>query len=64
MRQETDFTRLRWNKSSHSEGGGAQCVEVSYLPAAVFVRDSKDPASVLTFSAVAWAAFVERPLGD
>ena len=31
-----------WRKSSHRSGNGA-CVEVTHLPEAIAVRDSKDP---------------------
>lgn len=53
----------RWFKSSYS-GNGGQCVEVAanlVAPCGVVpVRDSKDPAGpALTFSADAWAAFVD-----
>ncbi|MEW9517666.1 DUF397 domain-containing protein [Streptomyces tubercidicus] len=51
---------LAWRKSSYSNGGDANCVEVSDgFPGAVPVRDSKTPTgSVLLFPAAAWAAFV------
>ncbi len=50
-----------WRKSSHSGDEGA-CVEMALLPAAVAVRDSKDPAGpVLVFSPAAWAAFAGAP---
>ena len=32
-----------WRKSTHSNSSGAECVELAGLPAAVAVRDSKDP---------------------
>ncbi len=49
---------LDWHKSSYSDSEGGQCVEVAATPAAVHVRDSKDPdGPTLTFSADAWAAF-------
>ncbi|MCZ4097105.1 DUF397 domain-containing protein [Streptomyces sp. H39-C1] len=47
-----------WRKSSHSTGEGGNCVEVAAHPAAVHVRDSKDPdGPALTFTPAAWAAF-------
>lgn len=48
-----------WRKSSYSGGNGSDCVEVARaLPAAVAVRDSKDPdGPKLLFAPVAWAAF-------
>ncbi|MGW2916905.1 DUF397 domain-containing protein [Streptomyces angustmyceticus] len=49
-----------WRKSSYSNGGDANCVEVSDgFPGAVPVRDSKNPTGgVLLFPADAWAAFI------
>jgi hypothetical protein len=48
-----------WRKSSHSGGNGGDCVEVAAaLPAAIAVRDSKDPDGPrLIFTPAAWAAF-------
>lgn len=35
-----------WRKSSYSGGNGGDCVEVAAVPpAAIAVRDSKDPAA-------------------
>ena len=51
--------RLVWFKSSHSSNEGGECVEVAVVPAAVHVRDSKNPAGArLTFGREEWAAFV------
>ncbi|WP_033220830.1 DUF397 domain-containing protein [Kitasatospora phosalacinea] len=54
-----DLRDATWRKSSHSANGG-NCVEVSdNFPAAVPVRDSKDPhGPALVFPAAAWSAFV------
>ncbi|WP_055590780.1 DUF397 domain-containing protein [Peterkaempfera griseoplana] len=54
-----------WRKSSYS-GANGQCVEVAVPgPAAVAVRDSKDPhGPSLTFSPEAWAAFVAAAGAD
>jgi hypothetical protein len=47
-----------WRKSSYSSDEGGNCVEVAAHPAAVHVRDSKDPAvGDLTFTPAAWSAF-------
>jgi hypothetical protein len=47
-----------WRKSSYSGDEGGACVEVAAHPAAVHVRDSKDPtAGDLTFTPAAFAAF-------
>ncbi|OLZ71666.1 DUF397 domain-containing protein [Streptomyces sp. IMTB 2501] len=49
-----------WRKSSYSDGGDNDCVEVADgYPGIVPVRDSKTPASrPLVFSAASWSAFV------
>lgn len=57
---------LRWFKSSYSDGGGGQCVEVAVCPrttaAAIHIRDSKNPAGgIVTVSGEAWAAFLAVP---
>jgi len=48
-----------WRKSSYSGGNGGDCVEVARtLPAAIAVRDSKDPdGPKLIFTKADWAAF-------
>ncbi|MFA7767328.1 DUF397 domain-containing protein [Streptomyces sp. NRRL S-448] len=56
-----DVNVLFWRKSSHSNGDGGECVEVSDdLPGAVPVRDTKlaGAGPVLVFSAAAWAPFI------
>jgi hypothetical protein len=52
---------LAWRKSTYSSGGGnGDCVEVAGEGELVAVRDSKNPsADILTFTPVAWAAFVK-----
>lgn len=35
------MSELVWRKSSYSDGGGGECVEVSHTPVAIHVRDSK-----------------------
>ncbi|MFF0724886.1 DUF397 domain-containing protein [Streptomyces sp. NPDC004134] len=55
---------LDWRKSSYSGSEGGNCVEVAATPAAVHVRDSKDPdGPTLTFSADAWHAFTDFASG-
>lgn len=50
---------LTWFRSTHSDTGGGNCVEVAFGPGAVLVRDSKDRAGArLTFTPGAWADFV------
>jgi len=48
-----------WRKSSYSASNGGNCIEVARtLPAAIAVRDSKDPdGPKLIFTPQAWAAF-------
>ncbi|MET7934357.1 DUF397 domain-containing protein [Streptomyces sp. NPDC005322] len=48
-----------WHKSSHSDSTGGDCVEVAPTPAAVHVRDSKNPTGPnLCISSPAWSAFL------
>lgn len=52
-----------WFKSSHSSGGGGECVEVAVV-GHVLVRDSKDVGGpVLTLTPEAWSGFV-RAAGE
>ncbi|MFE6978995.1 DUF397 domain-containing protein [Streptomyces sp. NPDC057682] len=47
-----------WRKSSHSGSDGGECVEVAAHPAAIHVRDSKNPEGPsLSLAPAAWAAF-------
>ncbi|MBW8483944.1 DUF397 domain-containing protein [Actinomadura parmotrematis] len=49
-----------WRRSLRSTSG-ENCVEVAALPAAVAVRDSKDPdGSRLAFGRACWADFAAR----
>ncbi|MFJ8697279.1 DUF397 domain-containing protein [Streptomyces roseolilacinus] len=53
-----------WFKSSHSDPGGGNCVEVAHAPGAVHVRDSKDTGiTPLTLSPTAWTAFLAHAAG-
>jgi hypothetical protein len=48
-----------WRKSTHSGSEGGQCLEVAAHPAAIHVRDSKNPGGPsLTLAPAAWASFV------
>ncbi|MCM2577970.1 DUF397 domain-containing protein [Streptomyces meridianus] len=50
---------LAWFTSSHSGGGGGECVEVAAGTAAVHVRDSGNRTGpVLDFTPEQWASFV------
>ncbi|MGW2261009.1 DUF397 domain-containing protein [Streptomyces sp. NPDC001780] len=47
-----------WHKSTHSGDEGGQCLEVATHPAAIHVRDSKNPTGpMLTVAPTTWAAF-------
>lgn len=59
-----DFPSVFWRKSSHSDSEGGACVEVAAFPAAVAVRDSKDPEGPrLVFGRAAFSVFA-RGLRD
>lgn len=38
-----DLSEVTWRKSSRSEGGGENCVEVASAPGHTLIRDSKNP---------------------
>ncbi|MEU2899285.1 DUF397 domain-containing protein [Streptomyces sp. NPDC001273] len=60
MSRNLDLIAVTWRKSSYSEGGDGNCVEVADgLPTVVPVRDSKLPhGPVLHFPTTAWTAFL------
>ncbi|MEU8993678.1 DUF397 domain-containing protein [Streptomyces caniferus] len=60
MTTASDLAGATWRKSSYSDGGANNCVEISDgFPGAVPVRDSKNPEGpVLLFPAAAWSDFV------
>ncbi|MGP2436739.1 DUF397 domain-containing protein [Streptomyces sp. JW3] len=60
MNGKPDLTGVTWRKSSYSDGGGTNCVEIAEgAPALVPVRDSKvADGAVIVFRRDAWAAFV------
>ncbi|SOE12589.1 protein of unknown function [Streptomyces sp. 2323.1] len=55
-----DLVGAMWRKSSYSDGGADNCVEVADgFPGAVPVRDSKNPEGpVLLFPAAVWSGFI------
>lgn len=55
---------LHWVKSSYSDEGGNNCVEIALAGNAVAVRDSKKPAAVLTFSPNSFSALVRSVTTD
>ncbi|WP_031479169.1 DUF397 domain-containing protein [Streptomyces bicolor] len=61
MTRTPDLSTAVWRKSSYSEGGANDCVEVADgYPGIVPVRDSKAPeGGVLVFGASSWSAFAQ-----
>jgi hypothetical protein len=55
-----------WQKSSHSGNSGGNCVEIAgVLPAAIAVRDSKNPDGPnLTFTPARWRTFTDWVKAD
>lgn len=50
-----------WRKASYSGNNGGNCVEVARAPAAVAVRDSKDPDGPrLAFTPADWREFTSQ----
>jgi hypothetical protein len=60
MNRAPDLSTAVWRKSSYSDGGGTNCVEVAdNCPGVVPVRDSKLSASpVIVFGEDSWSSFV------
>ncbi|MFJ4723060.1 MULTISPECIES: DUF397 domain-containing protein [Streptomyces] len=60
MNRAPDLTAAAWRKSSYSDGGGTNCLEVADdHPGIVPVRDSKSPdGPILVFGASTWTEFV------
>ena len=51
---------LEWRKSSYSEMGDNDCVEVCFDGAAVLIRDSKNPTGPeLRVSTEVWSIFID-----
>lgn len=65
MSRTPDLDTVTWRKSSYSDGGQNNCVEVADgLPAVVPVRDSKTPhGPVLSFPVTTWTAFLSTLKG-
>ncbi|MEU7430522.1 DUF397 domain-containing protein [Streptomyces sioyaensis] len=60
MKTTPDQAAVVWRKSSYSNGGDANCVEIADgFPGTVPVRDSKNPEGpVLLLPAAAWSGFI------
>ncbi|WP_033312353.1 DUF397 domain-containing protein [Streptomyces iakyrus] len=60
MMPTLDLTTAVWRKSTYSDGGANNCLEVAdNCPDVVPVRDSKLPHSpILVFGASPWASFL------
>ncbi|MGA5503277.1 DUF397 domain-containing protein [Streptomyces umbrinus] len=60
MKYTPDLSTAAWRKSSYSDGGANNCVEVADgYPGLVPVRDSKTPQGpALVFGAEPWALFL------
>ncbi|MET9531171.1 DUF397 domain-containing protein [Streptomyces sp. NPDC006649] len=66
MNRRPDLSIATWRKSSYSDGGDNNCVEVADdFPGIIPVRDSKaaPTGAALVFPDTAWAAFVEFTAG-
>ncbi|MFD4502015.1 DUF397 domain-containing protein [Streptomyces sp. NPDC058457] len=66
MTRTPDLSNAMWCKSSYSDGGDNNCVEIAFgHPGTVPVRDSKLPvACPLVFSAASWSGFVAGVKGE
>ncbi|MFD3618433.1 DUF397 domain-containing protein [Streptomyces sp. NPDC058676] len=60
MKRTPNLSTAVWRKSSYSDGGGTNCLEVADgYPDLVPVRDSKVPdGRALVFGTAAWSAFL------
>lgn len=53
------MSQLKWRKSSYSDSGGGDCVEVAAAPALVHVRDSKRAdGPMLNLPSASWHRFL------
>ncbi|MCX4725942.1 DUF397 domain-containing protein [Streptomyces sp. NPDC090052] len=67
MNRTPDLSTAHWRKSSYSDGGQTNCVEVAHdFPGLIPVRDSKAaPAGpALVFPVAAWTAFIHNVRGQ
>ncbi|MGW1465620.1 DUF397 domain-containing protein [Streptomyces sp. NPDC002308] len=61
MNRTLDLSIAAWRKSTFSDGGDTNCLEVADdFPGLVPIRDSKNPTGpALLISAPAWSAFIQ-----
>jgi hypothetical protein len=54
-----DLPELIWRKSSRSQGGGQNCVEVTVFRGMIRIRDSKNPgAEIHMGGSLEWHGFL------
>lgn len=58
------MSQLQWVKSSFSEEGGNNCVEVAATNAGIALRESESPAHVLTMDRALLGALVRHVKAD
>ncbi|WP_343242979.1 DUF397 domain-containing protein [Streptomyces sp. SID12501] len=54
----------QWLKSSYSDSGGNNCVEVASVRTGVALRDSKRPANVFVTGRASFGALIESLRSD
>lgn len=60
MKRDPELLAAVWRKSSRSQNGSANCVEVACLTGAAAVRDAKNPSGpVLTFRQAKLTSFLD-----
>ncbi|MFI7138420.1 DUF397 domain-containing protein [Streptomyces massasporeus] len=66
MNRPLDLSTAVWRKSSYSDGGQTNCLEVADdHPGTVPVRDSKNPdGPILVFGATSWTSFLTQVKGE
>jgi hypothetical protein len=58
--RQSQQSTLKWRKSSASQQGTADCVEIAATGPSVLVRDSHHPSgAVLIFTPTQWSAFLK-----
>ncbi|RZS34061.1 uncharacterized protein DUF397 [Herbihabitans rhizosphaerae] len=55
-----DLSGARWRRSSFSDNGAGNCVEIAFVTGSSAIRDSKQPAGgTVSVPPTAWHAFRE-----